>query len=321
MLVFQNTYQPIWNKGGKTFPTPVHEKIGEATLAGLGKIKEIGSKLFFPNKKDDQKNLNDSSFRQNNIFSKTQNVFVINDKDSGKKFLGDIDNIPPVVIDLLNKQFSENESKPVNEIRLIDNKFENEIIEYTKHIEKQHKVVGKILPYINEEYRSILQLSTYAESLYKKGENQKGNRVKNDIQYHYGKRGRKLSNLYTSGYVADMIEGYLDKLSEAKDKEEYNNYVNEIITLIIAKSEHIFFVNEGHNDNKLAKKVITGMEKSVEYIALHSAGLLNTKKTDDVLKIISGKIEELGYEIKTERLSVTASLTPIFNVYITKSDI
>jgi len=286
-------------------------------LAWASKIKDFTGKIFSPKDKKESKNLDDSSFRQTNVFSKTTNIFVIKDRDTGEKYIGDINTVPPEVIGIINKQYDIG-TKPRNQIRLIRNDFAEDIEEYSKHYEKPHKVIDKISPYLTPEYRSILRLATYAESLINKAEHAKAQKVKDDIGYSYGRRGRKLCNLYTQSYVTQMINYYSEVLSEAKDKEELKQYINGLVSLVIEGSEYVFFVNPSHKKEELARQIISAMEKKVGYIALHSAGSSNIRKTEVVLEMVSEKIEELGYDVKPEKPPITSSLCPTFNVYITK---
>ena len=278
--------------------------------------KKLGSKIFLP---QNDKSLQDGSIRQTNIFSKTHNIFVVSGED-GRKGFGDLNKLPNSVKKRIIDQYKKKEHVERKiEIRPIQNDFYELVSEYSEHFTKSEKILDKILPYLDVDFKSILKLASYVQKLVNKDDHKKAQRVKRDILRFYGKDGRKLCNLYLQGYVTVMIEEYIDKIFKTSQRpQEIKELLNRLISKVIKNSDFIFFINPNHRAEEIVQKVIQGMKLQKPYIALHSAGSANIKKTEEILrKIGETKIMDMGYEVSQENPK-TLSSCPLFNIYITK---
>ena len=195
--------------------------------------------------------------------------------------------------------------------------------DYEKSFFKKNESLDKVYPYLNSEYRSILKLSSYVEGYLKKDKHEKAQKLKEDMGLQYGRDGRRLCNLYLRGYITEMIDFYLDKIFElSSDKEEIGVRLNKLVSQIIKFSDYVFFINPGHKMTDIVEAVVRGMLLGKPYIALHSAGSQNIKKTEEILKKLNEEkcFEEHNYELSQEHPK-SSSICPLFNVYITPKNI
>ena len=296
-------------------------------VALLPILKGIGSRLLKPKSSKENKQLKDHSFRQNNIFSKTENQIFILGIDNGQNRLADIDQIPDNVIELIDKQFNRPHELPKDAptINLISSDFHEELEEYHKYYYKPDKtILNKIYPYLDPDYRSILKLSVYTDELYKKKEDKRAQEIKSDIGIQYGKDGRKLCNLYIKGYINSFLDNYIKQIFEkATNKKIIGVRLNSRIKAILSYSEdHIFFINPYTTKKpQVVKKIIELMMQNAHYIALHSAGSSNIKRAENILDelIKQDVFNEYGYSHIQENPEST-SLCPFFDIYIEKNE-
>jgi hypothetical protein len=288
-------------------------------------IKKLGSRLLKPKSTKENQLLKDHSFRQTNIFSKTNNqIFVVN-TDSGQNFLANIDEIPDKVIELLDKQFNQPHELKKDEptINIISSDFHEEMEDYSEFYYKQDKsILNQIYRYLDSDYRSILKLSVYVQKLYTKKKDREAQEVKNQIGMQYGKDGRKLCNLYLKGYIDSLVNYYIKEIFEkAMDKNVIGIKLNKRIRTLLSYSEDcIFFINPyTTKKTKVVEKITELMIINTPYIALHSAGSENIKRAETILDELNKNnvFEMYGYILKQESPESTSSC-PFFDVYIRK---
>jgi len=284
---------------------------------------ESDSKVIKPKDEELAKSLEDASFRQTNVLSRTNNIFIISDRTTGEKLLADIDTIPSDIIESLREQFTKEKVKEdVPEIRLIKNEFHPSMEDYSNYLKdfkEKKQLLNKIIPHLSPEYRSILKLSSYVEDLIINAEHEKAQRVKNDIQRTYGRSGRNLCNLYLQSYVMGMISTYLGEFIEKLDRNRIREYLDNLIGEVIKNSDYIFFINPTHDVNEIVSKVFSGINLNKEFIALHSAGTNNVRKAEEILSLLDlEKIKKSNYKLKQVYPPITTSRCPTFNIFITK---
>ena len=282
-------------------------------------FKKLAGRLLRPK---DSAPLDDHSFRQINVFAKNPMAFIVYLPDKKENLIGNIEDLPDNVKKTLIENFVSHEPRKeeLPNIRIIksDRKnFNQEIVRFQEHYEKKDANLDNIFPYLNNEYISILKLSSYIKEKYDTGENLKAQKIKADIGNQYGRDGRKLCNLYTKSYVLEMVSVYINKIFESTiDKKELSIKFNNLFYDIIRFSEYIFFVHRNTNISDVKDKIILGMKLKKPYIALHSAGLINISITEKILKKIGDDIfNEYNYLYKQEKQKSSGEIA-FFDVYI-----
>ncbi len=283
----------------------------------LTALKTLGSVLLRPK---EQKPLKDQSFRQTNILSKTLNVFFVRNPRTEEVLIGDYNKLPKEAWKLILKQLDPQETPEDEqpEISLFRNDFHDEALEFQSHIEEEDELLRTITRHIDPAYASIFRLGSFAKKFYDQDERRRGDLIKEQVGYQYGRDGRKLANLFVKSYILDMANHYLGSIiSSASNKREIGVRLNALIRSLIRSSEYIFFIHWGSSVQEVAAKARKGVLAGVPYIALHSAGVSNIARTSRIIKAIDAKfLEERGFNIKQESPTSTASI-PFFDVYIT----
>ena len=280
-------------------------------------LAKVGSLLIRPK---GQPALKDQSFRQTNILSKTENTFIVMNPRTSEMLVGNYGNMPKEVLEAIRARLeyktAQVEERP--EIRLIRDDFYDETINFQAHVEAEDELLKTISRYINPEYASIFWLGSYARYHYDRNERREAEEIKSQVGEQYGRDGRKLCNLYVKGYISEMMEHYLGPITEsARDKGEIGVHLNTLIRKMIQFSGYIFFIHRGSDVAAVAAKVKDGVLKGARYIALHSAGIQNIKRTLKIIDEIGPDfLDKHGYGLSQVRPPSTASI-PFFDVFIT----
>ena len=281
----------------------------------------LKNKLFRPKS---SMPLDDHSFRQTNFFSKNQNYIFVNVVDKDQYWMTSLENLPEKAIKALRESFND-ESKPSDNptIRLIKSDFQKQLIDYERFYESDSELVNKILPYLRPDYASILKLASYVKSKYDTGERAEADRLKDHIGAQYGKSGRKLCNLFTTGYIPGAVSSYMASYVEQAipsrvDRSEICAALNNLISKIIDFSENIYFIHRGSEAAVIGTQIVNAMKSKKPYIALHSAGSMNISIAEEIIKHIGkDNIESLGYETTQGSDDRIPSVVPFFDVRIT----
>jgi len=282
-------------------------------------FKKLSGRLFRPK---DSAPLDNHSFRQTNIFSRNPTAIIIYLPDKKENLIANIEDLPDSVKKTLIENFVSDEPRKeeLSNIRIIKSdrrNFNQEIVRFQEHYEKKDTNLDNIFPYLNNEYISILKLSSYIKEKFDAGENLKALKIKDDVGNQYGRDGRKLCNLYTKSYILEMVSAYFNKIFESTiDKRELRERFNRLFNDIIRFSEYIFFIHRNTNISDVKDKIILGMKLKKPYIALHSAGLFNIAITEKILKKIGDDIfNEYNYLYKQEKQKSSGEIA-FFDVYI-----
>lgn len=268
--------------------------------------------------------LDDHGFRLKNILSKNQNVIIINNVEGDQYHLADLSELPDAAIQALKDNFAvKPASQGIPEIRLVKSEFQERILDYERFYGKEESLVDGILPYLRPDYASILKLASYVKSKYDAGENAEADRLKTHLGDQYGKNGRRLCNLYTSGYIPDAISEYMasfvgQTVPSEIDRTEICTTLNTLISKIIDFSENIHFIHRGTDVAVTRIRVINAMKAKKPYIALHSAGSPNIAIAEEIVsRIDKEEIERMGYEVTQGFDARIPSVVPFFDVQFT----
>lgn len=259
-------------------------KIWQA-IRGTSKVEKIGNNLLSNN--DVRK-----SFLKEN-----KNATIIN--VAGNLYIGDFSKMPEDKKQYIKEAYDGNKNKA--KIDVMNSDFYCRVEKF-KTSKGDIKPISKCFNFLDSQVKNILELSAYAEDLFNQNDSAEAQRVRSDIGDQYGKWGRKLSNLYLSGYINGMIEFLKDRGDELKDtlNEEIRNFVNS--------SDPIYFIHEDMSENVVGS-IISKIKSGIGYIAVHSAGR-NLEYAREIKSEIETIAEEEGYDIK-EDVSRSPSNIPL----------
>lgn len=279
-----------------------------------GAFAKLAGRLIRPK---DQRPLDDHSSRQINVFSKVENTFVVVDRDSGQKLIGDYSSLPPQVVAAVRARFEpgQQDSRNLPEIRVFVDEFADDVEEFQAHIDIEDEIIKRIRPFLEPQYASILRLAAYAKDCYDRGVQSKGDEIREQVGLQYGRAGRKLCNLYIKGYVSDMFRYYLQPILEsAGDVAEVRARINDLLRRLVRFSENIHFIHHGSNVAATVDSIRGAIDDAEPYIALHAAGKKAVRVADQIVRQLDF-VEDSGYDIGLERAGKTA--VPYFDVTIT----
>ncbi|MEK6811522.1 MAG: hypothetical protein AABX96_03365 [Nanoarchaeota archaeon] len=197
---------------------------------------------------------------------------------------------------------------------IIDIDFFNRVQEFKKEL-PDNKNINPFLKYLKHDLRTILTLSIYIKKLFDNKEIEKAQNVREDIGKQYGKEGRKLCNLYLSGYIDGMTEFLIQEYGQ--DIEKVREEVDNKIRKFLAESDYIFFIYQSSGEEILLSEIKRCLKQNKPYIAIHGAGQMNIKKVRKIVEEIRDNLSDSGYDMNEENKR-TLSLCPLLYVYLRK---
>jgi len=200
------------------------------------------------------------------------------------------------------------------EFDIIDFNFFNCVQDFKKSL-ADNKTINPFLKFLDYDLKAILNLSMYAKKLFDNKEGIKAQKVRSDIGEQYGKEGRKLCNLYLSGYIDGMTEFLIQEYGQEIDKVKKE--INPRIREFVKEADYIFFIHQDSKEEDVLYGVKRCIKQNKPYIAIHGAGAVNIKKVRDILEDLEKDLSESGYDINEESKR-TLSLCPLLYVYLTK---
>lgn len=241
--------------------------------------------------------LKDPGHRQefNNIVGDVKPTII---NVNGNFYLGNYTNAPKEFKDALFKNFNDNNSSKKIDVKVIDNKF-YERIQKNNSITDSDQLLSRYYNNLDIQNKNILQQSFKVKKLYEI-DPVEAQRIKDDIGYQYGKDGRKLCNLYTQNYINQLVE-FLE-MFHAEDISQVSKVINGEINNFLENSDYIFFIHVNSNENTVISKIFYGLNHSVEFIALHGAGL-NVDKVVYIKDKIIDEIKRYHYVIDEKRFT------------------
>lgn len=213
------------------------------------------------------------------------------------------------------KQIYDVSSENKREFDIIDTEFFNRVQNFKKEL-PDNKSINPFLKFLDYDLRAILNLSIYAKKLFDNKEGQKAQNVRDDIGKHYGKDGRKLCNLYLSGYIDGMTEFLIQEYGQ--DTEKVKNEINQKIRKFVKESDYIFFIHQDSGEEEVSLEIKRCIKQEKPYIAIHGAGSINIRKVRNILTELEDELSNSGYDINEENKR-TLSLCPLLYVYLTKN--
>jgi len=206
-------------------------------------------------------------------------------------------------------------SKNEKEFDIIDVDFFKRVQDFKKEL-PDNKSINPFLKFLDYDLRAILNLSIYAKKLFDAGESENAQKIRDDIGKHHGKDGRKLCNLYLSGYIDGMTEFLIQEY--VQDMDKVKKEINQKINKFVKESDYIFFIHQNSEEGFILADVKKCINQEKPYIALHGAGPSNIKKVRQILNELEDDITNKGYDINEENKR-TLSLCPLLYIYLTKT--
>jgi hypothetical protein len=271
------------------------------TIKGTRKLKAPENKQILEN----------SELRRDFLNNNPNATIVIVE---GNMYLGDLTALNSQEKQTLNATLSEKKEENMKkQVDIIESDF-YERIKKLKLGSPIDKKINPFMPFLEPDVRNILSLSVYAKKLFDDGDSKEAKRIREDIGNQYGKDGRKLCNLYLSGYIDGMTE-YLQVFYEG-DVEKMKLDINQKIKRFVKDSDYILFIHSESLEPEITEEVNNLINLNKEYIAIHGAGS-NIRKVRKILATLKETITNEGYDINEENLK-TLSLCPLLNVSLTK---
>ncbi|MBU0761132.1 MAG: hypothetical protein KJ600_04275 [Nanoarchaeota archaeon] len=235
---------------------------------------------------------------------------------AGNCYIGDKSQITQEEKDKLKEIYNPTTQSEKN-YDIIDTDFFGRIQEFKKEL-PDNKSINPFLKFLEHDLRTILNLSIYSKKLFDNKEGEKAQKVRDDIGKQYGKGGRKLCNLYLSGYIDGMTEFLIQEYGD--NLEKVKSDINNKIRKFVEDSDYIFFVHSSSDENHILNNILECINQGRPYIAIHGAGPTNIKKVRNIISKIEGELSSFGYD-KNEDNKRTLSLCPLLYVYLTKKKI
>lgn len=160
-------------------------------------------------------------------------------------------------------------------------------LERPKYVRKE---IVKIVPLLREDFRSLLNLSSYADKLYaEKKRGEEAEEIKKKIKREWGEEGLRFCNCYSRSYIEELL---------LKLKEKPSNIINKKLEELMKKP--IFFIHSYmslEDLEEVKRKVQQALERKEDYVAIHSLGGARAfaKSIADEITIPEG----VGYEVVT----------------------
>ncbi len=270
------------------------------SIRGTGKVKKEETNL-----------LADSGIRKD---------FLNNNPDStiiyvqGDFYMADKSQLTSSDKDKLKKIYENNDGDSNKNFEIIKTDFFDRVQEFKKEL-PNNKKINPFLKFLDSDLKTILNLSMYTKKLFDNRNFKEAQKVKEDIGFQYGKEGRKLCNLYLSGYIGGMTE-FLIQLYEG-NMEEINKSINSKIKKFVHDSDYIIFIHQASNIEDVSNEIRMLIIRNKPYIAIHGAGSMNIEKIKVMLNELEEEILGTNYDVTEENLR-TLSLCPLLNVYLKK---
>lgn len=261
-------------------------------------------------KPDDPTILHDSQIRRD-FLNNNPNASIV--YVNGDLHIGDSSQLTEENKEKIKKEFQSRKRKDKKPIDIVDNEFFNRIEKFKKDLPNS-KIINPFIKYLDIDIKNILNLSIYAERLFDSGDSKEAQKVRDDIGLQYGKEGRKLCNLYLSGYIDGMTEYLISYYGE--DLDSVKKEINDKIRKFVAESDYIFFIHSNSNKQEIEENIRECITNGEVYIAIHGAGS-NIDKVREIIEELGEDIEKENYDINEENLK-TLSLCPLLYIYLTK---
>jgi hypothetical protein len=282
---------------------------GLSILEKIWKIIKGTRKIKAP---EDKQFLENSELRKNFLNNNPGAVII---QVQGDMYIGDSALLNQKEKEMINNAFSEkNEKKEAaKQIEVIESDFYERIKKMKMKFPRDNKI-NPFMQFLESDIRNILSLSIYAKRLFDEGDSKEARKIREDIGSQYGKEGRKLCNLYLSGYIDGMTE-YL-KVYYDEDIDKIQAEINKKIKTFVLNSDYILFIHSESIESEVMEEVKALINKNKEYIALHGAGN-NIYKVRKILDALKDTLTKEKYDINEEKLK-TLSLCPLINASLTK---
>lgn len=285
-------------------------------LKDIWTIIKTGYKLI---KLKDRQLLNDNSKRKallgKLISEGTENSPIILYTEKGDIHVTALDFFKQKEIqDIIKKQVAGESQE--HSINLIASDSQDEFMDYKHHFYKPDPLLAKVWPYLDEDFRSLLKLSSYVKKALDEDDHKKVADIKKDISQQYGKNGNKICTLYLRGYLMKMIKHYLnEKVDISEDTDLIKFQIKDLKNKVMEYSEYIFFVDPQDNEKLIANEIKRGLERNIEYVALHASGK-NIKKINEIFRKIKPHIDFKKYIPRITDEPYTKSAVPVKDIVI-----
>lgn len=226
----------------------------------LSRLKKLGINIFSNNQIDISKKI------ENNVFN--LNISGLTPEDA-KKVQGEI-----------IKAFVKQETP----VLLKESKDLLEDIEAANKEQSNQETLEYFEDKIPLADVPILRAALYIRHVYRRGGSVE--KLKQDIAFRYGQRGRIIANLCTAGYFEDVFQPMYEQMVRAGgfSLDEFRDRYNVLVT----QSPQAIFVNRWDSveslKGEILKKIEINKKYKVGYLALHGRGRNNVNKILELLR-------------------------------------
>jgi hypothetical protein len=272
--------------------------------------KKILGKIFFP----EDKTVLTNKDNQLSVINNNGVIIYIPSKGYG---IANIDNLPPELIKILKDSLSNLPSSS-QKATIVNRGFHEKMYAFSEFFEEGDSPLQRILPYLNKEFESILNLSEYVRKLLGVADHNEAQRVKSDIDFEYGSKGRKLCNLYLRGYINRVLEDYAYKIIDSSELtiKEKGDKINDLIEKILNNSDSIFFVYREKDERTFQAEISKKIYLNREFIAIHAGGKTNIGIAKKIIKNLEDEPNFKYYQIKVNEYFDKKSNCPLVDIYL-----
>jgi hypothetical protein len=288
----------------------------EIVASGLSILNSIWQSIKGTRKvvaPEDKKILANKELRKD-FLNNNPNALIVNVQ--GNLYIGDSTFLNQKEKQIINDSFSEKKDLVgKKQIDIIESDFYERIQKLKLKMPLENKI-NPFMQFLDYDIRNILSLSIYAKKLFDEGDSKEAKKIREDIGEQYGKDGRKLCNLYLSGYIDGMTE-YLQVYYDG-DAEKIKSEINLKIKKFVKDSDYILFIHSESIESEIIDKIKRLINLNKKYIALHGAGG-NIHKVRKIIDLLKDTITKESYDLNEENLK-TLSLCPLLNISLTKKE-
>ncbi len=177
---------------------------------------------------------------------------------------------------------------------IVNTKFNKEYTEYEEFY-SESEYPYPFIKLLDAEYRGLIKASMYVKRLYDVGDRDTAGRRKEELTSTY-KNGRKFCNLYTEGYLPQVLENIKDV--GLTDK----NMIQQLLEYIVSY-KGVHFVHNNTNDSVMLAEIYDNIAIKLDYIAIHG--------TDSSIEKVKMLLPEIKKMINGTDYSITDRLKPL----------
>jgi len=194
---------------------------------------------------------------------------------------------------IINKIYEEIEKykdKDSFPFQLIHEDILNDFLEYEEVSIKEKESLKKLKKILDSDDNECIIMARRVVLAEEKNQRELVEKLKEQLDKHHPKDGKKVLNLINAGYFDDLIipfiEVYKSNFGEEKYIEEYKKFYGGILKFFPLA----IFVANYTTEEKIEKELRRRLILNIPFVRLHSIGRSNIEKVENVISKL--KIEE-----------------------------